>query len=71
MENITVSLGTGIIAVDRVPDCFMTRSHAQAHFNSWANVPQEENLEASAFPRDEDEDYSGAVTIGYDCIAFE
>ena len=71
LPDITIALDSGVLSVGGVPDCFMTPLHAQAHFDSWANVPIDVNLEADAFAAADDEYYSECVPIRYDCLAWQ
>jgi hypothetical protein len=71
LSDITVNLDSGILFVDGVPDCFLTPLHALAHFESWANVAVDVNVEGDSYADADAEDYSGAVTINYDCVAWQ
>jgi hypothetical protein len=77
MENpllgITVNLDSGIIFVNGVPDCFLTPQHAREHFESWANVLLEINVEGDAYANTDSEDgrREGEAVINYSCFAWQ
>jgi hypothetical protein len=70
--DITVTLDSGIIFVNGVPDCFLTPQHALEYLDR-IHAPQNVNVEGDAYANTDSEDArrEGDATINYDCVAWQ